>query len=376
MRSVEAAGSMRVLVCAIRSMAPACLIVLVLAAGMARGQTPGRAIWTSAAELAERPMQGAAWERLLEYAALPADAPRIADQDDTTDARVLAKALVYARTGEARHRADVIRACMAAIGTEAGGRTLALGRNLAAYVIAADLVGLPASEDERFRAWLGSVRTRTLEGLTLISTHEQRPNNWGTHAGASRVAIAAYLDDRAELDRAARVLRGWLGDRSAHAGFRFGDLSWQHDAARPVGVNPAGATRDGRSIDGVLPDDQRRGGGFSWPPPRENYVYEALQGAIVQAVILARAGYDVFGWSDRALLRAYRWLDEQADYPAEGEDRWQMHLVNHYYGTTFPAAVPTTPGKNMAFTDWTHPPGSRPASAPAGRSLQAPIILP
>ena len=141
-------------------------------------------------------------------------------------------------------------------------------------------------------------------------------------------------------------------------------------------MNPAGATRDGRSIDGVLPDDQRRGGGFSWPPPRENYVYEALQGAIVQAVILARAGYDVFDWSDRALLRAYRWLDEQADYPAEGEDRWQMHLVNHYYGTTFPAAVPTTPGKNMAFTDWTHPPGSRPASAPAGRSLQAPIILP
>ena len=43
--------------------------------------------------------------------------------------------------------------------------------------------------------------------------------------------------------------------------------------------------------DGVLPDDQRRSGGFVWPPTKENYVWEALQGAIAQAVILHRAGF-------------------------------------------------------------------------------------
>ena len=87
------------------------------------------------------------------------------------------------------------------------------------------------------------------------------------------------------------------------------------------------------------------------------------------------AGYDVFAWNDRALLRAYRWLNDQAGFPAEGEDRWQMHLVNHFYGTTFSAAVPTTPGKNMAFTDWTHPPGSKPVGAPAEPPM-APFLFP
>lgn len=342
------------------------LLAIDLAAGVARSQSTRPGIWISAAELAGRPTQGAAWDRVREYAALSAAAPLIADQDDTTDARILAKALVYARTGQASLRLEVIESCMAAIGSEAGGRTLALGRNLAAYVIAADLVGLPAAEDQRFRSWLQTVRTTVFDGLTLVSTHELRPNNWGTHAGASRAAIAAYLGDRAELDRVAKVFHGWLGDRGSYAGFDYGDLAWQQDATRPVGVNPAGAVRNGHSIDGVLPDDQRRSGAFAWPPPKENYVYEALQGAIVQAVILSRAGYDVFAWNDGALLRAYRWLNDEASYPAEGEDRWQMHLVNHFYGTTFPAAVPTTPGKNVAFTDWTHPPGSRPvAAAPA-----------
>jgi hypothetical protein len=42
--------------------------------------------------------------------------------------------------------------------------------------------------------------------------------------------------------------------------------------------------------------------------------------------------------------------------------------VNYYYGTAFPAPVPSRPGKNVGFTDWTHatPPG------PAGRVAGAP----
>ena len=129
------------------------------------------------------------------------------------------------------------------------------------------------------------------------------------------------------------------------------------DPSRPVGINPAGATRDGHSIDGVLPDDQRRGGPFVWPPPRENYVYEALQGAIVEAVILSRAGYDVWNWSDRALLRAYTWLRDQAQFPPQGDDTWQMPILDRYYGTRYWNGSSTRPGKNMGWTDWTH--GSR-----------------
>jgi hypothetical protein len=167
------------------------------------------------------------------------------------------------------------------------------------------------------------------------------------------VAVAAYLGDTAELDRCALVLRGWLGDRGAYAGFEYGELDWQADPAHPVGINPAGATRDGHSLDGVLPDDQRRAGAFVWPPPRENYVWEALQGALAQALILTRAGYGAFGWSDQALLRAVTWLHEQCGFPASGDDTWQPHVVNYAYAASFPAPVPSSPGKNVGWTDWT-----------------------
>lgn len=241
------------------------------------------------------------------------------------------------------------------MGSEKGGRTLALGRNLAAYFIAADLVGLPVEDALIFRKWLRTVLTERLSRRTLQSTHEDRPNNWGTHAGASRAAIAVYLDDRVELEKTARVLKGYLGDCSSYAEFKYRkDVSWQCDQTSPVGINPAGCTKHGCSIDGVLPDDQRRAGGFRWPPPKENYVYGALQGVIVQAVILHRAGYDTFNWNEKAILRAYKWLHEQANFPPTDDDVWQLPLVDYYYGTNFWDGSTTDCGKNMCWTDWTH----------------------
>ena len=151
------------------------------------------------------------------------------------------------------------------------------------------------------------------------------------------------------------MFKGFLGDRSAYAGFTFGtDLSWQCDPTRPVAVNPQGCLKHGHAIDGVLPDDQRRCGAFQWPPCRTNYAWEALQGMLVQAVILSRAGYDVWNWGNQAILRAVTWLYNEARYPAEGDDTWQLHLINFYYGTHFPAPIPARPGKNMGWTDWTH----------------------
>lgn len=320
----------------------------------AQDRVPSRGIWISKAEVMALPMSGPAWSQLEREANRPAGTLNLADQNAPGNVRVMAKALVYARTGEEVYRQEVIEACERVMGTERGGRTLALGRNLIAYVIAADLVELPFDLATRFRAWLRSVRHEKLDGMTLVETHEVRPNNWGTHAGASRAAIAAYLDDRAELARVAQVFRGWLGDRSAYAGFEFGDLSWQADPRQPVGINPKGAKRGPFSIDGVLPDDQRRAGGFAYPFPRENYVYGALAGALAQAVILHRAGYDVWNWQDKALLRAFNWLHEQARFPAEGDDTWEPHVINYYYGTSFPAPMPARPGKNVGWTDWTH----------------------
>ncbi|MCB0142985.1 MAG: alginate lyase family protein, partial [Caldilineaceae bacterium] len=241
--------------------------------------------------------------------------------------------------------------------TEAGGRTLALGRELAAYVISADLIDLQHVDpglDGRFRNKLRELLTKTLDGKTLIETHEQRPNNWGTHAGASRAAVAVYLGDKAELERTAQVFHGWLGDISAYSGFSYNsDLSWQADSSHPVGINPAGATKDGHSIDGALPEEMRRGGSFRWPPASTNYAWEGLQGAFVQAEILARAGYPVYEWEDRALLRAVEFL-YGINWPAESDDQWMPWMVNKIYGTNFPTATKAHAGKNMGWTDWTH----------------------
>ena len=150
------------------------------------------------------------------------------------------------------------------------------------------------------------------DGDTLIATHEQRPNTWGTMAGAARMAAALYLGDTADFLRAVYVFKGWLGDRTAHRGFQFGDLSFQADPAVPLGINPPGAMKGGVSVDGALPDDMRRGCSFR-PAPC----------------------HTVYPW-------------EQAD------DTWQPWLLNHAYGPWLRATTPSTPGKVMGFTDWTH----------------------
>ena len=129
--------------------------------------------------------------------------PDLSDQDDRSNVRVLAKALVFARTGEAGYAQQVRRACRRIQGTERQADTLSLGRELVAYVVAADLVGLDGEARETFEGWLRRTRGRSFRGRSLGSAHRDRPNNWGTHAGASRLAIAAYLGDRREIERSA-----------------------------------------------------------------------------------------------------------------------------------------------------------------------------
>jgi len=226
-------------------------------------------------------------------------------------------------------------------------------------VIAADLIdlgGYDGALDDRFRAWLSAVRTESLDGGTLIETHERRPNNWGTMSGASRAAADAYLGDAADLDRAATVFRGYLGDRGAYAGFAFGDTSWQADPSQPVGVVPTGAVKAGLLIDGALSDDMRRGCAFAIPPCATDYAWEGLQGVVVQAEILARRGYDAFGWQDSAVLRAVEFLDRIdglfGGWWAASDDAWQPWVINSAYGTRFRVVSPAGAGKIMGWTDW------------------------
>jgi Alginate lyase len=347
---------------------------------------PAEGIWISGAELQRLPTSGPAWERLKEAADSGLRERKIANQDSNHDVKTLAVALVYARTGEASYREKAADAISFAIGTEEGGNTLALGRNLLSYVIAADLIDFRAYDPVReaeFRDWLRSVRheplgSEALADQTLIGTAERSANNWGGMAGASRVAVAAYLGDKKDLARAAKVMKGWLGDRSAYPGipghhygpedvgegFHSGgsdeDLSWHADPSRPRGVNPKGSEKDGHSIDGALPDDMRRGGEFSWPPTYTQYPREALSGFVPLAELLYRQGYDVYSWEDQALLRATRFLFElEQEFPEE--EWWEPDvpaywIINYRYGTSFPVEGSGL-ARNVDWTDWTHAPG-------------------
>ena len=328
-------------------------------------------ILMSRSELLSRPTSGAAWAALKARADSSIGTPDISNQDESADQTTFAKALVFARTGVASYRSDVLSALRAAVNSENGGRTLALGRNLPGYVLAADFIDLgavdPSFEQNTFRPWLRSLLTESLSGRTLVNTHEERPNNWGTHAGASRAAIAAYLGDSAQLARTAQVFRGWLGDRTAYAGFSYGELSWQCDTSKPVGINPVGCTKSGISIDGVIPDDMRRGGALRWPPASTGYPWEGMQGAVLQAEILRANGYDAWAWSNKALLRAARFLYEKAHWAATGDDEWQTWLIDRRYGTAYKTAAPARGGKNFGFTDWLYGPagaGAPPVPAP------------
>ena len=145
--------------------------------------------------------------------------PNLSNQDDPNNVRVLAKAIYSVRTGDESVEQEVAAALDHIQGTERRADMLALGRELAAYVIAADIIQLEGEREARFKRWLSKVVQRTYQGRSITSTHEDRPNNWGTHAGATRIAIAIYLTDHAELERAAHVFRGWTGEQSGWARF-------------------------------------------------------------------------------------------------------------------------------------------------------------
>jgi hypothetical protein len=334
-------------------------------ADAAGGMRPG--IWATPAELKKLPTSGAAWNQLKDLSERNLGRAKLSDQDSEHDIRVLATALVAARTNDRSLRKRAAAGIMEAIGTEKGGRTLALARGLQAYVIAADLIDLrdfDRGKDEVFRKWLDEVRTEKLkpsQNPNLVLTHELRPNNWGTHAGASRIAADIYLGDRKDLARAAAVFKGWLGDRGTYHGFQFGNKSWQANPSSPIAVNPPGTDIDGMSVDGALPEEMRRGCDPKPDPCATRYPWEAMQGAVAQAEMLSRQGYDSWHWGNDGLRRAGAYLFSIAertgeeDFNAPAGHAWVPWLLNARYGARFPAHAPADPGKGLGFADWTAP---------------------
>ena len=314
-------------------------------------------IWISQAEIDALPMSGPGWDELIVAANSALTTAVVSNQDSDASTGTMAAAIVCARAKLQSYCDKTVAALRSAAtgNPESGGRALAFGREMIGYVLAADIIGLKDRDpalDAQFRAkltkWLDAPTSSGPDSLRICSN--DRPNNWGTHCTASRIAIDLYLGDRADLDKAANIVKGWMGDRAAYSGFDYGELWWQADPSAPVGVNPKNSTISGYNVGGLQPEEMRRGGSFTWPPKQTDYAWEGNQGALASTWMLMRAGYDADQWSDRAECRVAEAL-YRIGWPAVGDDQWQPWLINHICGTDYP-----TPGggrgKNVGWTRW------------------------
>lgn len=352
---------------------------------------------TSATELASRPLSGTGWANLKAVADASYGTPDLANQDNRATVKALAGALAYARTGIASYRTRVRAVVMGAIGTEMGN-ALGLSRNLAPLVMAADLIRLRdfSTDDAKFRSWLSAVRTKNIGGhsrwYTLVGTHEDAPNNWGSFAGASRIAASLYLGDSADVQRAAQVLKGFLGDRASWAKFQpmeGPDLSWTcYTSATYTPVNGP-CTKGGHSLSGAVISDISRGGSFRWPPAdvAVSYQNESMQGIVLQAELLRRAGYDPYSWENQAIKRMAAFVSSYSGWNRTSVTKHLPWVLDLRYGLSIPR-VAAGYGRAFGYTDWiygtssapgpvsTPAPTPRPTATPTPRATPTPTPKP
>ena len=132
---------------------------------------------------------------------------------------------------------------------------------------------------------------------------------------------------------------------------RWTGTTWQCDQNRPAGINASGCTRNGVSLDGVIPEDQRRCGEFAAKPCATNYIHGAIDGLALSFWIMARQGDDPWSWGDRAALRQMQWKYANNQAPYTGF-RWQIPVIEEAYGVDLPGNEPTADSTNFGYAEW------------------------
>ena len=325
-------------------------------------------ILMSRSVLLARPVSGTAWANMKAVADGSLGTPNLCDQHSKHHLRTLAAALVFARTGSASHGLKARRGVMAAIATQrvgCEGATLALGRQLMAYVLAADFAELNGTPDATFRTWLSAIRRKVVGGHgvwnSLFRTHVLSATNWGAYAGASRIAASLYLGDTTDVAAASRITQGFLGNRTA---FRFSDrmssaaLSWSCAPTNYTPVNGA-CTRGGINVNGASIGDIGRGGLRRWPPGSTGVQYqlESIQGVGLQVELLYQNGYsNAWAWSVNGVKRMADFVTRSKSGGGTGwnettASRQMPWLLNRRYGMSLPRRSPGM-GRAIGFTDW------------------------
>ncbi len=315
------------------------------------GDTQG--IWLSKEEIMALPTSGSAWNDVLSDANSSWGSANLGDNNSGHDVKTYAGALVAVRNNDSSMRSKVISGLQSAMNSGTS-RTLELARGLQSYVIAADLIGYRTSE---FESWVREMLEDTsIDGRVgggLFYNAMRDSSNWGGHERASSIAAAMYLGDNAKLSDLAKAHREFIGEDVSPKLMKYKDTNWHADPNNKAGVNRKGAKIQGVDVSGVLPEDWRRSGEFKWPPDNnDSYKWEGMQGFVVSAVMLHRAGLVNASAGDSAVARATDILF-RAELPPQTDDAWIVYLVNKYWGTNYPTKT-SAPGKGMGYTDWTH----------------------
>jgi hypothetical protein len=361
-----------------RSIAVLVLATLGLIAALGPWSAPATAAATGdyllmpKSELMARPTSGAAWTALKAVADSTFSKPDLCNQNANHHLQTLAAALVFARTGVVSYGTKARAAIMAALPTQVVGcsnAVLSLGRQLTAYVLAADLSGMRLTGNaSAFASWLSAIRTKNIGGhsiwTSLKYTHENSWNNWGAYAGAARIAADRYLGDTTDLVAASKVTHGFLGDHAVYAGFNknlsSAALSWSCTGSLSTytPVNPA-CTKSGINVDGAVVADISRGSSLRWPPadPGIPYQLDSIQGMGLQVELLYQAGYTTaWTWASNALDRMGAIVTRSGASGGAGWNgtltaRQMPWLLNRRYGTKIPTS-PSGMGRAIGFTDW------------------------
>lgn len=310
-------------------------------------------MWVTKEYLLSLP-RNTAYSRVVQTAnALPKN-PILNSNNSNTDVQVLAAAYSAIRDDSQKMKDRAIIHLSRLDDVSVGSIILPVARNLTANFIAAKLLDYDISDFARkilnHKFAKGHGGADTLYEMSAKST-----NNHGCMARAAVAAIGIYLDDNKIIDDVTAYHMRWLGFDNGRNGLKFTSTNWHVPYSfGKSGINKYGAVINGCSVDGVLPEDQRRSSkNFKWPPPKENYVWGALQGAVLAHILLVQKNKVALNAVDDAILRSITWLNDICNFPASGDDTWIPWVVNKYYNEKF-KTEPVKIGKNMAFTDWTH----------------------
>ncbi len=337
----------------------------------------GKGIWISKEEIMSLPTTGTAWTTLVREANSNWGSANLGDNNSSHDVKTLAGALVAVRTNDEALRQKTIEGLQSAMKSPLS-RALELSRGLQTYIIAADIIGYRTPE---FEQWIRSMLNANVSPHTggsklcnqsgvelscsgiggVLCTAYRSPNNWGGHARASAIAGALYLNDQQLTQKLVNAHKAFIGIDVSN-NLYCQDTNWHANSANRYGVNKKGSSINGTNVSGVLPEDWRRGAEYKWPPAPSGYMWEGMQGYVVSAVMLHRAGLVSFNAGDNAVVRSMDMLyakgeaasnSPQFSNPAGSDDTWIPWVINYYAGTNYPTSAASS-GKNMGYTDWTH----------------------